>query len=77
MRGQQIRTGRWPVPRRRRVRVRLGRYVVVGRFARIAPRAAGPPGRRWGLASAHGRVGYGAAAEDGAVEYWRPLSPLE
>jgi hypothetical protein len=59
------------------VRVRLGRYVLVGRFVRVAERAAGPPGPVWGVRVAHGRIGYGAVSERGEVGYWRPLPPLE
>lgn len=77
MSASRVRSGRWPAPRRARVRVRLGRYLVVGRFARVAARAAGPPEPRWGLAVVHTRVGYGAATIEGGLDYWRPLSPLE
>lgn len=72
MESMEIAAGRWPVSRRARVRVRLCRYVVVGRVARVSPRAAGPPGR-WGLCVVGGRLGYGLRHENGRVAHWRPL----
>ena len=72
MESTNVAVGRWPVPRRVRVRVRLCRYVVVGRFARVPARAAGPPGR-WGPCVQDGVLGYGVQYADGRVEYWRPL----
>ncbi|HZW10116.1 MAG TPA: hypothetical protein VFF69_09455 [Phycisphaerales bacterium] len=77
MSASNVRSGRWPTPRRARVRVRLGRYVLVGHVARVAARAAGPPAITWRSVVVRGRVGYGAVRADGRVEYWRPLPALE
>lgn len=82
--GRSSRTGRWrraravvsrgPGARRARVRVRVGRFLVVGRVARVAARANDPPGA-WGVLVVNGRVGYGRLDRRGRVAYWRPLSP--
>ena len=72
MESMEVATGRWPVSCRARVRVRLCRYVVVGRVASVSPRAASPPGR-WGMCVVGGRLGYGLQRADGRVEHWRPL----
>ena len=72
MESATVLSDRWPVTRRARVRVRLCRYVVVGRIARVAPRAASPPGK-WGPCVHRGMLGYGVRREDGTIEYWRPI----
>jgi len=78
MNSSSVRSNRWAVPARARVRVRLGPYVVVGRVGRVAPRAIGPPAAAfaWGVVIVGGRVGYGAVGTDDRVEYWRPLRSL-
>lgn len=70
---QNVSIGRWPVANRTRVRVRLGRYIVVGRIARVAPHAAGPPPGEWGVCWSHGFPGYGMRTADGSILYWRPI----
>lgn len=69
--------GHWSLERRAEVRVRVGPYVVLGRVARVAPRAGAPPGPRWGLSFREGRAGYGMHNERARLEHWRPLPPLE
>lgn len=72
MESTNIARAQWPLARRARVRVRLCRYVLVGRIARVSPRAAGPPGT-WGPCVHNGTLGYGIRREDGSIEYWRPI----
>lgn len=71
---RNTRTARWPVPQRARIRVRLGRYVLVGRVARVTTRATSPPeAGAWGVCLVDDRVGYGLTTPSGRVMYWRPL----
>lgn len=69
---RNIRVARWPVPPRARIRVRLGRYVLIGRVGRVSTRATSPPGT-WGVFVVNGQVGYGYRNARGRVRYWRPI----
>lgn len=78
MSSTSTKTGRWPVPRRARVRVCLGRFVVVGRVVRVT--VPDPPPRpaetgSWGPALLNGRIGYGHRDRRGRLVSWRPLEP--
>lgn len=78
MRPPNIKTSRWPVPQRARIRVRLGRYVLVGRVKRVTTRATSPPPQgSWGIWMVRGQVGYGYRNAQGRVESWRPLKSPE
>lgn len=78
MRQHNVRTSRWPVPQRARIRVRLGRYVLVGRVGRVTTRATSPPQQgSWGIWMVRGQLGYGYRNAQGRVESWRPLKPQE
>lgn len=73
---RNMKTSRWPVPQRARIRVRLGRYVLVGRVGRVTTRATSPPSG-WGVYELRGRLGYGYRSERGRIESWRPLNSQE
>lgn len=75
---KNISTARWPVPQRARIRVRLGRYVLVGRVGRVRTRSTSPPlpAGSWGLCCVAEQVGYGLRSPGGSVRYWRPLRPF-
>ena len=73
MESSSVAARRWPIAARTRIRVRLGRFVVVGRIARVAPRAAGPPPGEWGVWELNGLPGYAMREPSGKVVYWRPI----